>query len=598
MPAAPESYGPAPLQNPAELLHKLGERGAPFAQLASQAERAHAGSHDPSWIVPWALALWHAEAFEAALSVLERHAQQLQASIDFHVLRGMVLRRLPGRAVEALPCYKAALRLEPFRADIYFNLGNLLRDELNRAENAVRSYAFSLKVDPQPARTWLNYAISLQELERHEEALVAHHRGLCLDPANADAWNNAGLAHYALAQVDEALRFFRYSLDLNAQSAAAHVNVGNALIELCNPEQAIAHLEQGIVLEEEAKTASNALWNMSLVRLMLGEFPEGWSLYEARFGTKQFDKVNLPSSGPRVLRLDQLPSADAPPDQQLLVWSEQGMGDSIQFCRYLLLLRHRGVPFQYMTRRPLHRLMVHWLGLADAVVPDKSTDAETDPRPHIPLMSLPHLFGTDLETIPVLRGYLKAPEPTPANLRVAPPPGGISVGITWASNPDNRAMYHKKSLPLELLMPRLEQLMDLDLIEVHALQVGDDAAQLEPWRDHPRLTDWNGKLDDFADTAHVLRQLDLVIAVDTAVAHLAAALDRPVWLLLPANADFRWLQNRSDCPWYPSMRLFRQTARNDWPSVIAQLHAALDELFLLDIEALIASRTPAQLARV
>jgi hypothetical protein len=161
------------------------------------------------------------------------------------------------------------------------------------------------------------------------------------------------------------------------------------------------------------------------------------------------------------------------------------------------------------------------------------------------------------------------------------------VGLVWASNPDNKAMYRNKSLPLALLMPLFERLIDLDLIELHSLQFGDDAEQLAPWRHRPEVHDWKDRLQNFAETAHVLRQLDLVITVDTAVAHLAGALNKPTWLLLPQNADFRWLRQRSDSPWYPSMRLFRQTAHGDWSSVAAQLDQAFDTLLLLDTKQLL-----------
>jgi hypothetical protein len=155
-------------------------------------------------------------------------------------------------------------------------------------------------------------------------------------------------------------------------------------------------------------------------------------------------------------------------------------------------------------------------------------------------------------------------------------------------------MYRHKSIPLRLLMPRLLDLLELDLIDLHSLQFGVDQAQLDPWRHHERITDWSPHIQDFADTAHVIRQLDLVITVDTAVAHLAGALNRPTWLLLPCNCDFRWLQERHDSPWYPScMRLFRQPHHGDWPSVVEAVHQAIDDLFLLDFDALMAARMAA-----
>ena len=151
-------------------------------------------------------------------------------------------------------------------------------------------------------------------------------------------------------------------------------------------------------------------------------------------------------------------------------------------------------------------------------------------------------------------------------------------------------MYRNKSLPLALLMPLFERLMDLDLIELHSLQFGADAEQIAPWRHRQEIHEWNDRLIDFSDTAQLLHQLDLVISVDTAVAHLAGALSKPTWLLLPQNADFRWLRQRPDSPWYPSMRIFRQHAHGDWQSVADQLDEAMDSMFLLETKSLAVER--------
>ena len=205
-------------------------------------------------------------------------------------------------------------------------------------------------------------------------------------------------------------------------------------------------------------------------------------------------------------------------------------------------------------------------------------------------MSLPHLFETQLHTIPGIFPYFKSNRITRDELKVVNPPGGISVGVVWASNPDNKSMYRHKSLPLSLLMPVFERLLNLDLIELHSLQFGDDAEQIVPWLERSDVYDWKDKLHDFSDTAALLQQLDLVITVDTAVAHLSGALNKPTWVLLPQNADFRWLRHRSDSPWYPSMRLFRQNSHGDWDSVVDQLGKEFDSMLLLDTKALVAGR--------
>jgi hypothetical protein len=272
-----------------------------------------------------------------------------------------------------------------------------------------------------------------------------------------------------------------------------------------------------------------------------------------------------------------------------VVWSEQGVGDAIQFCRYLPMLEAAGVPFEFRCRLELVPLFRQWLNLGDRAVPDSGLSDPEDLRPQIPLLSLPRLFNTELTTIPSSLPYLRAPEPSPPALLVPPPPGGLAVGLVWASHAGNRKMYRRKSLPLTLIMPALLALLDLDLIDLHCLQFGPDEVQLEPWANHPRISNWSPRLRHFGDTAHVVNQLDLVISVDTAVAHLAGALRRPTWLLLPHGADFRWLQHREDSPWYPqSMRLFRQPAPGDWSGLVRQVQQAFNALFLLDLEALAA----------
>ena len=179
-----------------------------------------------------------------------------------------------------------------------------------------------------------------------------------------------------------------------------------------------------------------------------------------RFENNDFERVTIPTSGPRLRDLASAPVAGKPP---LVVWSEQGLGDAIQFCRYLNLLDSANIPYVFLTRPSLMTLMRDWTGLGERVQAIGSTDPKTDTRPHVALMSLPHLFATELHTIPSICPYLQAPKPPRSDLCVVNPPGGISVGVVWASNPDNKAMYRHKSLPLAVLLPLFERLIDLDL---------------------------------------------------------------------------------------------------------------------------------------
>ena len=558
------------------------------AKAAVEAAQQHCEASNPQidWLMVIGLALWQLERYEQAMRWLNRADPQQVTEPGFFTLLGMVSRRISGGESRALEAYHHALRLNPQQGDVLFNIGNLLKED--QPEEAIPYYEKSLALNANTAVVWHNYGLALNETGHNLKAAHALRTSLYLDPTDADAWCNLGLAFFGLEAFEQAKQCFRHAITLDGSHASSHVNFGQVLVETLEPEKALEHLRRGLDLDS---SSSNSLWNLSLALLLLGHYREGWRYYEARFATKQFEKQLQPTLNPLPRDLAALPAASEP---ELIVWSEQGIGDGIQFCRYLGMLDARNVPYRFLAHKPLVPLYRDWLGLGEqvavAINREQEGPWEEDPRFHIPLLSLPLLFGTELDTVPSITPYFTAPGPPPEHLRVPEPPGGLAVGIVWATNPDNKAMYRNKTMPLACLMPRLLDLIELDLIELHSLQVGADAEQLAPWRHHARITDWNGQLTDFSDTAHVVNQLDLVIAVDTAVAHLAAALHKPTWLLLPHNADFRWLHQRSDSPWYPTMRLFRQPTRGDWAGVVQQVEAAFDELFILDITSLAAAK--------
>ena len=566
------------------LLERVASRSMPMRDAFLLATRARQDHEDGRWAMPLAMAHWLDDRYSDALAILLEPsvARDCDALWMYHNLVGMVARKIEGEVGRAAQAYERSLELDPNRADTLYNYANLLKDD--EPERAVPLYRRSLVLEPSAASGWHNYGTALNSLTQFQDALFALRLSLRLDPSVADVWCNLGLTYFGLEEFVSAERAFRHAIALDASHAASHTNLGNALISVLQPDEALLHLERGVEL---AQSSTHSLWNLALAYLLLGNYSKGWEYYEVRFENDDFEQVTIPTSGRRLRDLADAPRLGQPP---LVVWSEQGLGDAIQFCRYLSLLDAAQIPFLFLTRPSLMTLMRDWTGLGERVQAMGSTDPKADSRPHVALMSLPRLFGTELHTVPSICPYLTAPNPPRETLRVVNPPGGISVGVVWASNPDNKAMYRNKSLPLALLMPLFERLIDLDLIELHSLQFGADAEQLAPWRHREEIHEWNNRLTDFADTAQLLRQLDLVITVDTAVAHLAGALNIPTWVLLPQNADFRWLRQRSDSPWYPSMRLFRQEAHGDWQSVADQLEEAFDTMLLLDTKAVIAAR--------
>jgi len=531
---------------------------------------------DESWALPKAFSLWQLSRPQQAMCALDIAQAVCSNDPNFHMLRGVIARQLPNNTgyTIALQAYRTAIRISPGRADAYYCLANLVSDtDIPYSESLYRR---SIELDPSQHLAWHNLGRMICFDDRPETAMPLLRQAVTLDPTYADGWCNLGLSWLAIQEYDKALCCFYQAISLDSSHGATHINIGNALISKLEPDAALKYLERGAELES---SSSNSLWNLSLCYLLLGRFSEGWKLYESRYQTDMFDAVHIPTSGPKISDLKQLISSS---DRGVVVWAEQGMGDSIQFFRYLYLLSSLGIPFEFHCRHQLLRLFNEWSPFSNSIVQERSTDPSVDIRPHISLMSLPMIFDTQLHSVPSSVPYLKPNISIPEHLQIEQPPGGLSVGLVWASNPDNKAMYKSKSVPLSLLMPLFNKLLDLDLIHLHCLQFGSDVSQLQPWL-REGVTNWSDRLDDFSETSHVLNQLDLVVSVDTAVAHLAGSLNIPTWLLLPDNADFRWLRHIDYSPWYPSMRLFRQSHRGDWQSVYSQLLEAFSELTLLNL---------------
>lgn len=551
---------------------------AALQQAETALEQAQA---NPRWALAASMALWKLERYAEGYALHSSYQHHFQNDADAWVIAGMCARRLPSHHQQAEQAFLQGIRLDPNRADSHYNLGNLYSDA-ERYTDAEAAYRTSLALNPNGPLVWHNLGICLRELEQLDAADQAMRTSVQLDPGNPDAWCNLGLVAHAREQFELSKRFYLHSIQLDGRHSSSWVNLGMSLLEEVKPEEALPALRRGHHLDP---SSPDALFNLALTLLLLGDYSEGWRLYESRFTTKQFRNTVVPSSGPWLTSLDQL-LEQAKAGKACLIWSEQGIGDAIQFVRYLPILQALQIPFAFATRPSLVPLFQHWGPAGITVLNDAALEAPWTEAPHLALLSLPRLLRSDLATIPTVTPYLTPPGPPPERLLVPPPPGGIAIGLVWASNPTNKAMYRHKSLLLELLLPRLLPALEHNLIELHSLQVGDDAQQLAPYARLPGLHDWTGKLHNFSDTAHVVNQLDLLISVDTAVAHLAGALAIPTWILLPSNADFRWLHNRSDSPWYEMVRLFRQTQPNHWPSAIDQVVDALGEVLGLDLEQL------------
>ena len=509
---------------------------------------------------------YQASRLEEAEEAIRRAIAIEPASATYLNTYGVILRKRE-RLEEAVRSYEVVMQLQPDFADVYYNCGNAL-NELERKEEAVARFKRCLEINPGHASAHHNIANCLRDLKSLEEALEHYGRSDELQHNNPDMHCNWGLAWQLQERWDRAIDQFEVAIGQKSDHAPSHINLGTALAVKERFEEACGALRRGVALDD---SCNDAKFNLGLTLLTIGEFEEGWHFYDTRLRLP--DKVRSPLAVP--MWDGNIESLQGEP---LLVWAEQGYGDNIQFARYVPILIEAGVQVTLSTRKPLMPLLKECLAPHSPAIVEHTTRELQNFKHHVPLLSLPRLCGTTRETIPMMPGYLRRPSQIPERLRIQRQPFALHIGLVWASGADNKDMYADKSMTLEPLMRLFDRWRNERFVVIHSLQMGDDADQLEPWCAERGVVDHAQQIGDFLDTACLISQFDLVISVDTAVAHLAGALDVPVWTLLQHNADFRWMRGRSDSPWYRSMTLLRQTKLGDWDGVLEQVHQNLIRL--------------------
>jgi tetratricopeptide (TPR) repeat protein len=494
---------------------------------------------------------------DEAQKLLRRALNQQPGSAEANNSLGQILAAL-GRWEEARARYEKALAAKPDAAPVRNNLGIAL-SELGRHAAAVTEYRRAIALDPTDAAAMGNLGLALTALGRDDEAIASYEQALTAKPGFAEAELNLGNAHLALGRPAAALGWYEQAVRHASTDARMHNNLGRALQALNRHEAALASYAEAATL---APDYAGAQWNLALAHLALGNFAEGWAGYEWRWRDGELT--------PRALPAPLWTGGDLT-GKTLLVHAEQGLGDTLQFARYLPLLAARGARVVFEAQRPLLPVLASLRGVGDLVAAGERLppfDLQ------VPLLSLPGIFATTLDSIPRDIPYLRAPAERVAVWRVAlaalPRP---RIGLVWAGRPGNRN-DRQRSLSLGDLAPLLD-LPDASIVSLQTELRDGDAALLQR---HPGVTLLGERLHDFADTAAVMGELDLVVSVDTAAAHLAGALGCALFLLLPFSAEWRWLRQREDSPWYPTPRLFRQPPPGDWEAVVAQVVAAVARL--------------------
>ena len=499
----------------------------------------------------------------AALSDLDRLDEALKdhdraialapSEAGSHVQRAGVLMRL-GRTTEALESYDRAIARNPGLAEAHDGRGTALT-LLQRPREALESCEKALALNGQSADFHNNRGSALAALHRPAEALIAHEKALSLDPDLATAFSNRGAALSRLGRLEEGLTSVDRAIARQPTLTQAHINRGNFLADLKRPGDALESFERAIALHPHS---ADAQFGKATMLFLAGRFDEGWPPYEWR--KKRVSEAFNAQGRPAWTGAEDIAG------KIVFVEAEQGYGDTIQFSRYVLLVADRGAR-AILTAREGQMRLLQSLDPRIEIVPATSPPAEFDY--HVALLSLPMAFGTQLDNIPAHTPYLRADARDVEKWRGKIGDDGFKIGVSWQGS----AHSAERSFPLAALA----SIAGLSGVRLISLQKGAGSEQLSalPAGMHVETLGPDYEFGDFAETAAVMEALDLVISCDTAMAHLAGALARPTWVALRDAAEWRWLQDRDDSPWYPGMRLFRQAARGDWGSVFAAMETQL-----------------------
>ena len=552
----------------------------------------------------------------AAENLYAEIIDQEPTNADALHLMGVVVRQ-QGDDERAIRLIQKAIRLVPDAALYYVSLGDLYRSPAD-LKKRIACYRQALQIDPNLVEAWCNLGNAYSEIQSHKEAIDCYQRALESDAGNAVLYNNLGQSFLALEAFPQATAAFEQALAIQTDYTDARINLANTLRDrgcfnkaqqcyaqalTAEPDNTVARYSRGVCFQRqhqydqaqkcyqtvlrnhpdhygvhsnmgklfhdqnEFQTAlawfekairidpkrGEARFSRALVLLTMGRFDQGWLAYEARFERRFWRKVY-----PHRLPLPRW-NGESLAGKTLLVHMEQGFGDAIQFARFLPLLKTKGCRVVFEVRPELLELFGQLAGVDQLISLSSDPPATADIDFYIPLLSLPLMFRTRMDTIPAEVPYLRAaPEKVPSwQARLGNT--HFNVGLVWQAKPTFR---HAKSCPLALFAP----LFKIPHVRIYGLQKHEDLQNMEALpADAHNLGDL---FTSFADTAAAIACLDLVISVDTAVAHLAGALGKTVWTLLPFGADWRWFTGRDDSPWYPTMRLFRQAAPGDWAGVV------------------------------
>lgn len=454
----------------------------------------------------------------------------------------------------AIEYIKNVLQYNPANAEAYNNLG-LIYQEKEQFNEAVEYYEKALQLNPNLPDSYLNLGFVLQKTGRIDEGIIYYKKALKFNPNDTNVYYNLGIAFQEKGQLGEAIQYYQKALELNPNDADIYCNLGFALQENRQPDEAIKYYQKALQLNPHHATAH---LNMALALLLTGNFRDGWRQYEWRWQTYL-------ASSKRNFSQPLWDGSDIK-GRTILLYDEAGFGDYIQFIRYAPLVAQYGGKIVFECHKELTSLLQSAEGIQEIV-----GRGEELPKfdVHCPLSSLPLIFDTTLESIPAKIPYICVESKLIQKWKnkVQHDEFKTKIGLVWAGRSISSCSLETFSL-----------IARIDNITFYSLQKGEAEKQAKNPPKGMSVIDLTEDINDFSDTAALIENLDLVITIDTAVAHLAGALGKPVWTLLPFMPDWRWMLNRDTSPWYPTMRLFRQSSPGDWKPVIANVADELEKI--------------------
>ncbi|MHC4346793.1 MAG: tetratricopeptide repeat protein [Planctomycetota bacterium] len=472
------------------------------------------------------------------------------ALIAYQTSRHELALDLVAKAIEANP-----------QVPQFHNTRGVVLEALGQQEQALEAYRQALSLEPDYAEAHHNTAIAMLARQQYAAAAQKCADAISLAPDSAQAYNTMGFCLQKQGKPDEAIENYKQAVRLAPDFAEAHNHLGVVLSAVDRHEQAIANYSRAVQIDPQY---AEAHWNLSLALLLTGRLAEGWPEYEWR-RSPELQMMTYPHSYDKP-RWDGSPFAG----RRLLVHYEQGFGDTIQFIRYLPMVKALGGAVILEVRKPLARLLQGFPGVDELIEASPDVKPAADFDMHVSLMDLPGIFGTTLDNVPDDVPYLYADSAKARHWRTILSDDHFKVGIVWSGSPAYER-NHVRSCNLEHFAP----LAAVQGVKLYSLQKGAPAAQLKDLAGKIPVTDLAEDLHDFSATAAVIENLDLIVSVDTCVPHLAGAMGKPVWLLLCNAPAWQWLLDRPDSPWYPAMRLFRQTQPGHWHDVF---HRVTQEL--------------------